>query len=123
MERRTAEELLQFIEKSPTAFHAVDTMKQMLDEKQYVQLFEGRSWKLDPGGKYYVIRGGSSLIAFRIPSAEIGKAVPGGFRGFQIVASHSDSPTFKVKEHPEMEAEGAYVKINVEKYCGTFDRA
>lgn len=118
MERRTAEELLQFIEKSPTAFHAVDTMKQMLDEKQYVQLFEGRSWKLDPGGKYYVIRGGSSLIAFRIPSAEVGKAVPGGFRGFQIVASHSDSPTFKVKEHPEMEAEGAYVKINVEKYGG-----
>lgn len=118
MERRTAEELLQFIEKSPSAFHAVDTMKRVLDERKYEQLLEGDTWKLLPGGNYYVIRGGTSLIAFRIPSDKIRNRVSGGFRGFQIMASHSDSPTFKVKENPEMEAEKAYVKLNVEKYGG-----
>ena len=118
MESKTAEELLQFIGESPSAFHAVDTMKRMLDARQYEQLLEGDTWELSPGGKYYVIRGGTSLIAFRIPSAKIKSRVHGGFRGFQIMASHSDSPTFKVKENPEMEAEKAYVKLNVEKYGG-----
>ena len=71
MESKTAEELLQFIGESPSAFHAVDTMKRMLDARQYEQLLEGDTWELSPGGKYYVIRGGTSLIAFRIPSAKI----------------------------------------------------
>ena len=118
MESKTAEELLRFIGESPSAFHAVDTMKRELDARKYEQLLEGDTWKLSPGGKYYVIRGGTSLIAFRIPSAKIKYRVHGGFRGFQIMASHSDSPTFKVKENPEMEAEKAYVKLNVEKYGG-----
>ena len=90
MESKTAEELLQFIGESPSAFHAVDTMKRMLDARQYEQLLEGDTWELSPGGKYYVIRGGTSLIAFRIPSAKIKSRVHGGFRGFHIMASHSD---------------------------------
>ncbi len=61
-------------------------------------------------GKYYVIRNGSALIAFRIPKRD--------FLGFQIMASHSDSPSFKIKENPEMDVEGHYVKLNVEKYGG-----
>lgn len=109
-DREVTKELFDFIEASPTAFHAVDKMKQMLDAEGYVQLLEGNAWKPERGGKYYVIRNGSSLIAFRIPKTD--------FRGFQIMASHSDSPTFKVKENPEMKAENAYVKLNVEKYGG-----
>lgn len=107
---KTVEELFSFIEKSPSAFHAVETMRQELEEAGYSQLLESESWVLHRGGKYYVIRNGSSIIAFRIPKK--------GFVGYQIVASHSDSPSFKIKENPEMEAEGHYVKLNVEKYGG-----
>ena len=104
------QELFSFIESSPTAFHAVETMKQMLDAEGYQQLLESRTWELQTGGKYYVMRNGTSLLAFRIPKRE--------FTGFQVMAGHSDSPTFRIKENPEMETEGAYVKLNVEKYGG-----
>ena len=107
---KTVEELFSFIESSPSAFHAVETMRQELENAGYHQLLESESWVLHRGGKYYVIRNGSSIIAFRIPAK--------GFVGYQIVASHSDSPSFKIKENPEMEAEGHYVKLNVEKYGG-----
>ena len=107
---KTVEELFSFIEKSPSAFHAVETMRQELENAGYHQLLESESWVLHRGGKYYVIRNGSSIIAFRIPAK--------GFVGYQIVASHSDSPSFKIKENPEIEAEGHYVKLNVEKYGG-----
>lgn len=101
-DRKVVKELLSFIESSPTAFHAVDSMKKMLEMEGYQQLLESREWELTEGGKYYVTRNGTSLLAFRIPKRN--------FRGFQIMASHSDSPAFKIKENPEMDAEGAYVK-------------
>lgn len=104
------QELFDFIEKSPTAFHAVDVMKQMLDKEGYTQLLESEKWELQVEGKYYVIRNGSSLLAFRIPDEN--------YKSFRIMASHSDSPSFRIKENPEMETEGAYVKLNVEKYGG-----
>lgn len=110
MFRETVEELFSFIESSPSVFHAIDYMKKMLDEEGYIHLLEGSRWELQAGGKYYVIRNGSSIIAFRIPKRE--------FRGFQIFASHSDSPSFKIKENPEMDVDGVYVKLNVEKYGG-----
>lgn len=103
-------ELFSFIESSPTAFHVVDTMKQMLEAEGYQSLLESREWKLEKGGKYYVTRNGTSLLAFRIPQKD--------FCGFQIMASHSDSPMFKIKENPEINVENAYVKLNVEKYGG-----
>ncbi|BFL46225.1 M18 family aminopeptidase [Lactonifactor longoviformis] len=108
--RRTAEELLEFIGKSPTCFHAVRNMKEVLNTEGYQELLESESWELKEGGKYYVARNESSLIAFRIPGRN--------FKGYQIMASHSDSPTFKIKENPEMEAEKHYTKLNVEKYGG-----
>lgn len=108
--RAVVKELFSFIESSPTAFHAVDTMKKMLEAAGYQPLLESREWELTEGGKYYVTRNGSSLLAFRVPKRD--------FLGFQIMASHSDSPTFKIKENPEMDVEGAYVKLNVEKYGG-----
>ena len=110
MSESTVQRLFSFIEKSPTAFHAVDTMEQELRAAGYRQLLESDVWKLEKGGKYFVERGGSALIAFRIPQTE--------GNGFQIMASHCDSPVFKIKENPEMEAEGHYVRLNVEKYGG-----
>lgn len=106
--QETVKELFSFIESSPSVFHVVDNMRKKLVEQGYEQLLESESWELKVGGKYFVIRNGSSLISFRIPRED--------YKGFQIMASHSDSPTFKVKENPEMETEGVYVRLNVEKY-------
>ena len=106
----TVQQLFTFIEKSPTAYHAVHTMEEELLAGGYCRLLESEPWKLQMGGKYYVVRGDSAIIAFRIPEKE--------YKGFQIMASHCDSPMFKIKENPEMEAEGHYVRLNVEKYGG-----
>lgn len=104
------QELLTFLEKSPTAFQAVAAMKEILLEKGYTPLYESESWKLEEGKGYYVSRNDSALIAFQIPQKD--------YKGFQIVTSHSDSPSFKVKFNPEIEVEGRYVKLNVEGYGG-----
>lgn len=107
---KTAENLLAFIQKSPTAFQAVEEMRRRFLKEGFGELREGDYWKLRAGGKYFVTRNHSALIAFSIPE----KAV---YR-FHIMASHSDSPAFKIKENPEITVENAYVKLNVEKYGG-----
>lgn len=101
--------LLNFIEKSPTAFHAVANLRGMLEEGGCAALNEGEPWQLVPGGKYYVTRNQSSIIAFRLPE--------GAPDHFQIVASHSDSPCFKLKPNAGREANG-YAALNVEGYGG-----
>ena len=106
----TTEKLLDFIEKSPTAFQAVDEMQKRLTENGFEVLSEKEYWKLVPGGKYLVTRNNSALIAFCIPEKES--------RVFHIMASHSDSPSFKIKENPEIKVDNNYVKLNVEKYGG-----
>jgi len=104
------EKLFQFIENSPTAFHAIKNCEDILKEKGYSKLSESDEWELVPEGKYYVTRNDSSMVAFSIPE--------GSFKGFHMAAAHSDSPCFKVKENPEMEVEKAYTKLNVEPYGG-----
>lgn len=101
-------EMLDFIEESPTAFHAAANVEQFLQEDGFEKL-EGKE-KLMPGGKYYTTQNGSAVIAVKIPQS--------GAAGLRIVASHSDSPCFKVKETPEIRLEGRYVKLNTEKYGG-----
>lgn len=109
-----AEELLHFIEKSPSTFHVVENMAEELEGCGYQRLYEEELWKLEAEGKYFVTRNDSALIAFAIPSqTETGKR-----GGFLITASHSDSPTFKIKEDPELSVEDQFVKLNVEKYGG-----
>lgn len=110
MFRQTAEELIQFIEKSPTCFQAVATMKELLEQEGYAELKEKDKWNIKKGGNYYVTRNDSALIAFTVPQGE--------WKGFRIMASHSDSPSFKIKDHPEMAVENKYVKLNVERYGG-----
>ena len=111
MYQKNAEQLLDFINRSPSCFHVIDNMKQELAAAGFRELKEGDAWQLTAGGAYYVTRNDSAVIAFRVPAS-------GRVQGYQIVASHSDSPVFKVKESPEVEAEGCYVKLNVEKYGG-----
>lgn len=102
--------LLDFIEKSPSLYHVIDNFKNMLLEEGFTQLDESRSWSLEKGGKYFATRGGSTIIAFKVPEKD--------FANFQIVASHSDSPAFKLKVNPEIEKEGHYLCLNIEKYGG-----
>lgn len=113
------EELFQFIENSPSCFHAIETIREKLNDEGFIELVEGRSWQIEKGKKYYVTRNLSSIIAFKIPENDL--------KNFHIVASHSDSPTFKIKENAEIEVNNKYVKLNTEKYggmiCSTwFDR-
>ena len=109
MEKAISNQLLEFIEKSPTCFHAVDTLKNMLNASGFEGLQESQLWNIKAGGKYYVTRNGSSLIAFVVPET---------VTGFHIAASHSDSPTFKIKEIPELSVANKYTKLNVEGYGG-----
>ena len=99
--------LFEFIKNSPSAYHAVNTVKQLLDGEGYTELYECDRWKLSVDGKYYVIRNGTSIVAFRTARDA---------RGFMITASHSDSPSFRVKTTPE--SVGAYTRLEVEKYGG-----
>ena len=110
--RAFGEALLSDIRKSPTAFHAADTLMKLFEEAGFQALSETERWKLQPGRGYYVSRNQSAVIAFRLP--EKAEGVP----GFQIIASHSDSPAMKIKEHPEYPLGNAYVRLNVEKYGG-----
>lgn len=110
MFKELSTELLDFIEKSPSCFHAVENMKKELLAAGYQELSEHHPWSLNRGSGYFVTRNCSSLIAFRVPQE--------GFAGFQIMASHSDSPSFKIKEHAEITVDGRFTKLNVEKYGG-----
>lgn len=110
MNTKTAKKLLKFIQKSPTAFQAVEEMKKRLEKEGYKELKEEEHWEITPAGNYYVTRNNSALIAFSIPKKPVWK--------FHIMASHSDSPALKIKENPEIEVEKAYIKLNVERYGG-----
>lgn len=110
MYQKKAKQLLDFIKNSPSCFHVIQNMKKELDEAGFQEIKERDCWHLEAGGKYYVTRNDSSIIAFKIPCKD--------FHGFQIMASHSDAPAFKVKENPEIAAEQRYTKLNVEKYGG-----
>jgi len=103
-------ELLDFIAASPTAFHAAAGLAAMLDKAGYTRLREYDNELPKPGGKYYLLRNSSSLIAFRMP-----EAAPAGF---MLMAAHTDSPSFKIKENPDFSAAGLYTVMNVEKYGG-----
>ena len=104
------EELFSFIKKSPTGFHAVHELANYLTEAGFERLAEGNTWNLAEGGKYFVTRNQSAIIAFKVSRKD--------YSGFHIAASHSDSPTLKIKESSEMNIENQYVKLNVEKYGG-----
>jgi len=103
------QELLHFIGQCPDAFHTIAILSQKLEAIGYIPLAEQESWELHAGGKYFVTRNQSSILAFRIPE--------GDWRGFMMTASHSDTPCFKLKPAPLM-TEGSYLKLNTEPYGG-----
>mgnify|MGYP004630735809 CR=1 FL=1 len=100
--------LFEYIAASPSPYHAVEHSAELLCQAGFLPLSEGEDWRLAPGQGYYVTRNGSSLIAFRARRA---------FTGFMMTAAHSDSPTFKLKENPELTGSGCR-RLAVERYGG-----
>ncbi len=100
--------LKDFLDGARSVYHAAALLVKELEEAGYTQLWEHESWQLVPGGKYFLTRGDSALIAFRIPR---GKPT-----GFMMSASHADRPTFKLKENGELT--GQYTRLATEKYGG-----
>ena len=103
------EKLFAYIAACPTAFHTCARSADMLRAAGYTELCEAQRWEIVPGGKYFVTRNGSSLIAFRVPA--------GDMAGFMMTAAHGDSPAFKIKENAEL-PDGNYLRLSVEKYGG-----
>ena len=108
MQHDSARSLIRFIAQCPTSFHLADTVRRELQD--FTLLEEGEPWTLAPGGKYIVIRNGSSVVAFTLPAIS--------FSAFQLIASHSDSPAFKIKENAEVTVRGKYVQLDTERYGG-----
>ncbi len=102
------ERLCAFLDSAHSVFHAVAALSRELENAGYTCLRESERWTLKPGGKYYMTRSGSAIMAFRIPA--------GKPSGFVMSASHSDRPTFKIKENPVLA--GKYTRIATEKYGG-----
>ena len=102
------EKLLAFLDASPSVYHATENIANELKKAGFTRLSEAEKWELVPGGKYYLTRGGSAVLAFRVPQ--------GNPKGFMMSASHSDRPTFKVKENGELT--GTYTRLATERYGG-----
>lgn len=104
-------EMLDFIRKSPTAFHAVDSIKEILNKSGFCELNPAKAYEIKEYGKYYVTRNSSSIIAFTIGDCSDNYC-------FRMAASHSDSPCFKIKENAEVRVKDKYTMLNTEGYGG-----
>lgn len=106
-----ARDLMEFLDASPVNFYAARTLAGRLDQAGYTRLDPAEAWNIKPGGKYYMVKNDSAVFAVNVADA-----APSA--GFRIISAHSDSPTFRIKPHPEMVSDGGVVKLNVEVYGG-----
>lgn len=112
--------LMDFIQQSPSPFHAVRNLAAALLKAGFVRLHESDVWSLQTPGRYFVCRNDSSIIAFKLGTASLAQT------GFKMVGAHTDSPCLKVKPQPIINAKG-YLQLGVEVYGGVllnpwFDR-
>lgn len=117
-------DLIDFIEACPSMFHTAATIMAELDEAGFTYLPENAAWDIEPGGRYYTQRNTSSVVAFKVGedlAATWGEDGVAGDYHFQLTASHSDSPTFKVKAVPELDGAGETLRLNTEAYGGMID--
>ncbi len=105
-----AEELIDFIHSSPTAFHVVENVALELESKGYKNLKLTEEWTIEKGGKYYITKNDSALFAFDTGT------LPMEDGGIKMICAHSDSPGFKIKPNPEMVVDGKLLKLNTEVY-------
>lgn len=109
--RATAQELIAFIDASPSPWHAVASAEQRLLAHGFTRLEEDARWQLVAGGRHYVVRGGASIIAFVLGSRALAEG------GFRIVGAHTDSPGLRVKPRPALAGDGL-ARLGVEVYGG-----
>jgi len=109
--RAQAQDLLDFIDASPSPWHAVATCESRLQAAGFCRLEEVDRWNLQAGGRYYVVRGGSALIAFAVGSQ------PAAESGLRLIGAHTDSPGLRIKPKPAEDAAGM-VRLGVEVYGG-----
>ncbi|MFP4461775.1 MAG: M18 family aminopeptidase [Thermotogota bacterium] len=109
---KEAGELISFIEKSPSRFHAIETAKLILKGAGFQPLDIKEKWELKSGGKYYTTKNDSSMAVFIVGMESQGK------RSFKIIGSHTDSPAIRIKPNPEMRVGKSYLKLNTEVYGG-----
>jgi len=107
-----AQNLIDYIYDSPTAYHAVAKAKEELCKDGFVEIKEEEKWDLKKGGKYFVTKNDSALTAFIVGKGKIEES------GFKIIGAHTDSPSFRIKPKPEMLVDNIYVKLNTEVYGG-----
>ena len=109
--RQQAQDLLDFIDASPSPWHAVSTCEQRLQAAGFSPLQETERWSLRAGDKRYVVRGGSSIIAFIVGNQPLAEG------GLRIIGAHTDSPGLRIKPKPA-EAVGGMLRLGVEVYGG-----
>ena len=109
--KNQAQDLLNFIDLSPSPWHAVNNVEKLLISAGYKQLHESEAWQLKAGEHYYVVRGGSSIIAFAIGQNDLTKS------GMRIVGAHTDSPSLRLKPNTAHATDGL-VRLGVEVYGG-----
>lgn len=119
MKKNAASSLMDFVDKSPSMYHAIDNLSSMLEKAGFHRLELHDEFDLKAGSSYFVRTNGSSIIAWRM-----GRSIKEGFR---MIGSHSDSPTFKIKPSPELIVKNHFLKLNSEGYGGAivstwFDR-
>lgn len=117
-EKDAAAGLVEFLRACPTAFHAASKIRERLDAAGFSYLPEHVAWEVQPGGRYYTVRNNSSVVAWKVGADAC--ATDDTYH-FQMTASHSDSPTYKVKAVPELAGEGGSLRLDVEAYGGMLD--
>lgn len=105
-------QLLDFINKSKTAFQGAYEVKDILEKNGFTEIKESDCWNLSKGDKHYIMKNDSAVIAFEVGSGEIEED------GFRLIGAHTDSPGFRIKPSAEMTVENNYVKLNTEVYGG-----
>ncbi len=111
-EQEFAKDLMDFIDKSPSSFHVVKSVKEVLDKEGFKEIKFQDKWELEKEGKYYVIKNNSAIIGFIVGKGEVEQD------GFKLIGAHTDAPTFKIKPNPEMTVGDKYLKLNTEVYGG-----
>lgn len=111
-QQKFSENLLTYLNDSPTAYHAVENAAKLLTQNGFAELKETESWSLKKGGKYFVTKNQSGIVAFTIGNGDIAR------EGFRIIGAHTDSPCLKIKPGPCTVTPDGYVKVNVELYGG-----
>lgn len=112
MKKQIANELIDFIYSSPTAYNAVETIKTWLTKEGFIELKSADKWNLSAGGKYYVDKNNSGLVAFTVGAGNVAE------HGFKLIGAHTDAPGFRIKPAADIKVEKNYIKLNTEVYGG-----